>query len=35
MATESGRREAQERKLFQTLCPILLKDAATLLQEML
>ena len=35
MATESGRRKAQERKLFQTLCPIFLKDAATLLQEML
>jgi C_GCAxxG_C_C family probable redox protein len=34
MATDAGRKEAQERKLFKTLCPIFLKDAARILQEM-
>jgi C_GCAxxG_C_C family probable redox protein len=35
MGTEAGRKEAQERKLFKTLCPVFVHDAAVILADML
>ncbi|MEW6667800.1 MAG: C-GCAxxG-C-C family protein [Thermodesulfobacteriota bacterium] len=35
MATEAGRKEALERKLFKTVCPVFVHDAAVILAEML
>ena len=35
MATEAGRKEAQDRKLFKTLCPVYVHDASVILAEML
>jgi len=35
LTTETGRRLAQEQKLFTTLCPGFVRDAATILDDMI
>lgn len=35
LGTEAGRQEAAEKKLFTTLCPRFVRDAAEILNEML
>ncbi len=35
LGTKAGRKEAQERKLFTTLCPVFVRDAAAILSGML